>query len=419
MPGYHLWTIGCQMNKAESDTIGACLETLGYSPVLKPQDAEIIVLNTCVVRGSAERKVTGTLGWLKGLKQPGQAILVTGCFAGTPDRELETRYPQVDLFFAPGDLEALRAWLGERCGRLPGTIPPAHPGAPTAYVPIIQGCNNFCAYCIVPYRRGRERSRPLDEIVSEVSRLAASGTKEVTLVGQNVDSYGHDLPNQPDLASLLEKLDPLPGLARLRFLTNHPKDMSDRLIDSMASLPKVCEHINLPAQAGDDIILEAMHRGYTSEQYRSLVGRLRAHVPGVTLSTDIIVGFPGESDAQFQHTFDLLRDLRFHNVYVAKYSPRPGTIAARTLADDVPPEVKEERRARVEELQTALAEEHNRVLMDQILEVLVEGRKGDKWYGRTRTDKLVFFDADGELSGRLLAVRITHASPWSLQGKLT
>jgi tRNA-2-methylthio-N6-dimethylallyladenosine synthase len=418
MPGFYLWTIGCQMNKAESDAIGVCLESLGYTRVDRPADAEIVVMNTCVVRGSAERKVTGTLGWLKGLKRPGQALLVTGCFAGTPDPVLLKRYPQVDLFFAPGDLDALRAWLSERCGRLPGVIPPAHPGAPTAYVPIIQGCDNFCAYCIVPYRRGRERSRPVEDIVREVEALAATGTREITLVGQNVDSYGHDLPGKPDLAALLEKLDPLPGLARLRFLTNHPKDMSDRLIEAMASLPKVCEHVNLPAQAGDDETLKAMRRGYTAAQYRDLVGRLKARLPGIALSTDIIVGFPGESDARFENTYRLLEELRFHNVFVAKYSPRPGTLATRTLTDDVPAETKEARRARIEELQASLAMEHNRTLEGKILEVLAEGSKDAKWFGRTRTDKLVFFSAaEVELVGKMVDLRITRAAPWSLQGE--
>jgi tRNA-2-methylthio-N6-dimethylallyladenosine synthase len=414
---YYLWTIGCQMNKAESDAIGGCLESLGYSPVDNPADAEIVVMNTCVVRGSAERKVTGTLGWLKGLKRPGQALLVTGCFSGAPDPALIKRYPQVDLFFAPGDLEALRSWLGERCGRLPSLLRPTPAGAPTAYVPIIQGCDNFCAYCIVPYRRGRERSRSPEEIVAEAEALVSAGTKELTLVGQNVDSYGHDLPGQPDLASLLKKLDPLAGLARIRFLTNHPKDLSPRLIEAMATLPRVCEHINLPAQAGDDQTLLAMRRGYTSKQYRDLVERLRDRVPGIALSTDIIVGFPGESEQRFENTFHLLEDLRFHNVFVAKYSPRTGTLAARTMADDVPPEVKEERRARVEALQTTLAEQLNRSLENQVVEILVEGRKGAKWFGRTRTDKLVFFSSGDDLTGRLMDIRITSAAAWSLQGE--
>ncbi len=218
------------------------------------------------------------------------------------------------------------------------------------YVPIMQGCNNFCSYCIVPYRRGRERSRPMEEIICEVKNLVRRGVKEVTLLGQNVDSYGHDLPGNPDLADLLYQLNPLDGLLRIRFLTNHPKDMKSKLIDAVAKLDKVCEQINLPVQAGDDEILKAMRRGYTVEHYRQLIAEIRTNIPDISLSTDVIVGFPGETEAQFQNTYNLLSEIRFDMVHVAAYSPRPGTLAAREMEDNVPPEIKKERLDKIEQL---------------------------------------------------------------------
>jgi len=441
------------MNKAESSEVAACLEQAGYEATESLLDADLIFLNTCVVRQSAERKVTGTLGYLKGIgRKPGRTIVVSGCFVNSHVDDLYQRFPHVDLFYRPGAITELKSWLVQhspavrpeastgRPSRHPEAIAapssrhpepfaswpkdaggvgqPATPTPPAAYVPIIQGCNNFCSYCIVPYRRGRETSRPLPEIVAQARALALGGVREITLVGQNVDSYGHDLPDKPDLANLLEALNPIDGLTRLRFLTNHPKDMSDRLIDAMAALDKVCEQINLPAQAGDNIILERMRRGYTIEYYRDLVARIRARVPGIALSTDLIVGFPGETDEQFQHTIDLVRDIRFDNVFVAMYSPRPGTTAARDYPDDVPQEVKTARRQQVEDLQTAIATEINASLEGTALEVLVEGRKGSKWFGRTRTNKLVFFATYQNCLRHLVTVAIIGSSPWSLQGSI-
>jgi tRNA-2-methylthio-N6-dimethylallyladenosine synthase len=283
-------------------------------------------------------------------------------------------------------------------------------------VPIIQGCDNFCSYCIVPYRRGRERSRPPRDILSEVERLIGCGVKEVILLGQNVNSYGHDLPARPGLASLLSQLDQIEGLTRLRFLTSHPKDMRGSLIEAVARLEKVCEHISLPLQAGDNDILRAMRRGYTAEHYRELVRRIRDDIPGVALSTDVIVGFPGESGERFERTFDMLREFRFDTVHVAAYSPRTGTIASRRLEDNVPAEEKKQRREKIEELQEGIAAEINRRLLGQTIEILVEGRKGGRWWGRTRTDKLVFFGDEADHLGQLVEVKIEKTSPWSLQG---
>ncbi len=385
-----------------------------------------MVLNTCVVRQSAENKVLGTLGLLKGLKdeRPNLQILVTGCFVNSHTQELQRRFPHVDLLFKPGDYPELIAW-GQKQG-IPieqGLLRYARNDtrmapSPCALVPIIQGCDNFCSYCIVPYRRGREVSRPVEEIVCEVRELAKRGTREVTLVGQNVDSYGHDLPGHPDLADLLKELNSIDDLARIRFLTNHPKDISLKLIEAMASLSKVCEHLELPVQSGDNDILKAMRRGYTVERYRELVHTIRRKIPQVSLSTDIIVGFPGETEEQFEHSLSLVGEMRFDVVHVAAYSPRPGTIAWREYQDDVPAEVKKGRLNKIEELQTAIASEINSQLQGQEVEVLVEGKKGGKWFGRTRSNKLAFFEDAGDWLGQLAIVHIQKTSPWSLIGQV-
>jgi len=426
MARYFIWTIGCQMNKAESQQIAGCLDSAGYQAATSFSDADLVVLNTCVVRQSAEDKVLGTLSLLKGLKtkHPNLQILVTGCWVDSDPQELNRQFPHVDLLFKPGDYLELIAWgykqgipIEQRLLRYPrndGWMA----SSPCAFIPIIQGCDNFCSYCIVPYRRGREVSRPLDEIVCEVEELVRRGIKEVTLLGQNVDSYGHDLPGHPDLADLLNELSGIDDLARIRFLTNHPKDISLKLIEAMACLDKVCEHLELPVQSGDKDILKAMGRGYTVEQYRELVHTIRHKIPQISLSTDIIVGFPGETDEQFEHSLSLVKEMRFDVVHVAAYSPRPGTIAWREYQDDIPAEVKKERLNKIEELQTAIASEINSQLQGKEVEVLVEGRKKGKWFGRTRSNKLVFFEDAGDWLGQLARIQIAKTSPWSLGGQV-
>jgi tRNA-2-methylthio-N6-dimethylallyladenosine synthase len=401
------------MNKAESERLGSYLESHGYSATASADEAELIVLNSCVVRQSAENRVIGKLRALESIKQasPGITLAVTGCLVDSKIKRLGERFPHVDYFFRPGEYPP---WIEHA---EPDPMVSRHP-LPAAFVPIIQGCNNFCSYCIVPYRRGREKSRPLEEVVSEVSELTRRGAREVTLLGQNVDSYGHDLPQRPDLADLLDELNNVAGLARIRFLTNHPKDMSPRLIERVAHRDKVCEEISLPVQSGSNQILKAMGRGYTVERYRELVSEIRSNVPEVALSTDVIVGFPSETEGQFQETCDLLSALRFDKVHVAAYSPRPGTIAARKLADDVPFAEKRRRLRKVESLQQTIATEINAQLMARTVEVLVEGRKKDKWYGRTRSGKLVFFHSDNDYLGQLVKVHIEATSPWALQGRL-
>ena len=259
-------------------------------------------------------------------------------------------------------------------------------------------------------------SRPVKEIVCEVEALTGQGTKEVTLLGQNVDSYGHDLPGHPDLADLLKELSKIDDLVRIRFLTNHPKDINLKLIEDIASLNKVCEHLELPVQAGDDDVLKAMRRGYTVEQYRELVQSIRRKVPQLSLSTDLIVGFPGETEEQFEHSLSLVKEMRFDTVHVAAYSPRPDTVACREYQDNVPAEVKRERLRKIEELQATIASEINSELQGKQVEVLVEGTKGGKWFGRSRSNKLVFFEDDGDWLGQLAEVKIKKTSPWSLGG---
>jgi len=409
---YFVWTIGCQMNKAESERLADCFENLGYQSCTEIGQADLILLNTCVVRQSAENKVINKLHILKRLKidNPELLLMVTGCFVDPDIEKLKKNYPFVDHFFKAGSIPE---WL---------TKPACDDASPlrsgiTAYVSIIQGCNNFCSYCIVPYRRGREHSLTPDEVACEIKSLVERGVKEVTLLGQNVDSYGHDLPGKPDLAGLLARLNTIPGLLRIRFLTNHPKDMQPALVRAIAKLDKVCEQINLPVQAGDNEILKSMNRDYTVERYRELVREIRKAVPEIAMSTDLIVGFPGESESQFQSSYDLLSEIKFDLVHVAAYSPRMGTMAAREFVDDIPLEVKKERVARIEALQAELAAEINARLLDTVVEILVEGQKDGKWYGRTRSDKLVFFRSRGEFTGTLVNVKIKHTSPWSLTGE--
>jgi tRNA-2-methylthio-N6-dimethylallyladenosine synthase len=413
MGKYYIWTIGCQMNKAESERLAARFEELGYTVSRSAAEADLVVLNSCVVRQSAEDRVVNKLHDLKHLKKEKPDVMraLTGCMVDSDITGLHKKYPFIDHFFKAGEYPP---WLEK-----PDTLSlPVRP-SPSVYVTISQGCDNFCSYCIVPYRRGRERSRPVEEIVCEVRELVGRGAKEVILLGQNVDSYGRDLPGKPDLADLLVKLNGTEGLLRLRFLTNHPKDMSFKLIGAIVGLDKVCEQINLPAQAGSDETLKAMNRGYTVTQYRELVARIRENIPGAAISTDVIVGFPGETEEQFQQTLDLLSSLNFDTVHVAAYSPRTGTTAARNYTDNVPPEVKKERLGRVEKLQEKVQSEINTRLLNNTVEVLVEGRKKGKWYGRTRTDKLVFFSSVKDYHGQLVNIKIDKTSPWSLQGRIT
>jgi len=407
------------MNTADSWRIVEELEKLGYVPTKRAEDADILVLNTCVVRQSAEDKVVGRLSSLKPLKKkhPEALIAVMGCFVDDIPT-LKQNFPHVDAFFKPSNVEGLLEFIKSHQPALSFQLPTSSLQLPVScYIPIIEGCDHFCTYCIVRLRRGRERSRPMDEIVEEAKCLVQRGAREVTLLGQNVDAFGHDLPGQPGLADLLAAIHDIEGLLRIRFLTSHPADMSERIIDAVANLPKVCEHIEIPVQSGDDAVLKRMARGYTVDQYRRLVAKIRQRIPGVSLATDVIVGFPGETEEQFMNTYKLLEEIRFDAVHVAAYSPRPGTAASR-LPDDVPAEEKERRRKMIEALQEKIAGEINQQLLGETVEVLVEEKHRGKWKGRTRTHKLVFFEDDDDWRGKLAQVKITWAGPWSMQGEL-
>jgi len=408
------------MNVADSRRAAEGLERLGYRWTKWAEEADLIVLNTCVVRQSAEDKVLGRLSSLKPLKKkhPEAVIAVMGCLVDDITA-LKQDFSYVDAFFKPSDVEGLIQLVKEHRSSAANLQPPiSNIQSPiSCYVPVIQGCNHFCSYCIVRLRRGRERSRPVDEIVEEAGCLVKRGAREVTLLGQNVDAYGHDLPGQPDLADLLTAVHRIEDLWRIRFLTSHPADMKERIIDAVASLSKVCEHIEIPVQSGDDAVLKRMVRGYTVDQYCRLVAKIRERIPGVSLATDVIVGFPDETEEQFMNTCKLLEETRFHAVHVAAYSPRAGTAASR-LPDDVPQDEKERRRKIIEELQEDIAGGINQRLLGETVEALIEEKHKGKWKGRTRTHRLVFFRDDGDWRGKLAQVKITWAGPWSMQGEL-
>ncbi len=433
---YHIWTAGCQMNKADSDKLAAGLERLGLEEVARPEEADLVVLNTCSVRQHAEERAISKLGVLRKLKsRRNLTIAVMGCMVGPRTDYLQRRFPYVDVFTRPQEFDPILQAIGIDGQDLGDEFWPrtfALPGGPTAYVPVIHGCDKFCSYCIVPYRRGRERSRPIAEVQEEVEHLVARGAREVTLLGQTVEAYGHDLPDRPDLADLLRALHGFDGLHRLRFLTSYPRDMTERILRAVVELPKVCQHFSLPVQSGDDGVLERMRRGYTVAEYQQKLDLLRRLMPEAAVSTDVIVGFCGETEAEFHRTYDLLAELRFDKVHVAAYSPRPGTIAWRRLPDDVPQEVKRERLHAVEELQARIAGEINSALLGCTVEVLIEEEKGGKLAGpahplggRTRSGKLVHFGGEAGPFGGLRAgpgdlvdVVIDRTSPWSLQGGL-
>ena len=425
---YHIWTEGCQMNEADSQKLAAGLAKLGWEEAPEAEQADLAVVNTCVVRQKAEDRAVGYLAHVRRLKgqREGFQIAVMGCMVGPRTDDLRRRFPYVDVWARPQNFEAVLRHLvpdSELGGEFwPETFP--EPKGPTAFIPVVHGCNKFCTYCIVPYRRGRERSRPVGDVAREVGSVCAKGVREVTLLGQTVEAYGKDLDDKPDLADLFAAIHETPGLRRIRFLTSYPRDMTERIVRAVSDLPKVCEHFNIPVQAADNDTLARMRRGYTIEEYLEWVERIREIVPDASLSTDVIAGFCGETEAQFQRTLDLLAGVRFDKVHVAAYSPRPGTIAWRHMEDDVPQEEKMRRLHAVEALQERIGAEINAALLGTTQEVLVEGAKDGPdgrtvFSGRTRSNKLVHFRANGQATdlGDLVSVRINNSSAWALQGE--
>ncbi len=427
----YIKTFGCQMNVADSEQMAQVLAD-AYAPTDRPEEADLYLINTCAIRRKAESKVRSLLGSLQVLKQrrPHMLLGVGGCVAQQEGERLLAAVPHLDLVFGAHGICRLpemvrRAAQGRRVVdiELAREFPPQPrrrwaPGAVKALVTIMQGCNNFCSFCVVPYVRGREYSRPPREIVTEVADFLAAGGKEVTLLGQNVNSYGRGLPEPITFTELLRQIDALPGLARLRFATSHPRDLSAELIAAFGELPSLCEHLHLPVQSGADRILQAMNRGYTREDYLQKVAELRRVCPGLSLSTDIIVGFPGETEEDFQGTMDLVRQAAFDQAFSFKYSPRPQTRAA-TLPERVPAEVQAERLARLQNLLNELTFKAHRRLVGRDHEVLVEGiskRSPEELCGRLRTNQVVNFSGPRELVGQLVMVRIAEAHPHSLKG---
>ncbi len=491
LPRFHVWTLGCQMNHSDSEEMAGALLAAGCAEADTLETADLVVINSCAIREAAEHKVIGRMGAIARMKaaNPALRVVLTGCSVRADETvDLRRRYPAVDLFLRPDQEPELTVRLGlgtatsasampdattlQRVGRsvaatadrLPGTRAAAveqgtvlRRGGSHAWLPIIYGCDKTCTYCIVPFSRGPERSRPFDDVVAEARALAAAGVRDVTLLGQNVNSYGHDLApdmrfgdvqasrtlgrdlaldGRPDMAALLWAIDDIqdadgrPAIPRLRFVTSHPWDLSSRLIAAMSECPSVCEHLHLPVQAGDDGVLHRMGRQYTVDAYLDLVARLREAVPDICLTTDVIVGFCGETEAQFRQTLELLRTVRYDGVFAAAFSPRPGTPASR-LADDVPAEVKRRRLNELLDLQEGIGLERNQAWVGQQVEVLVDQVRPPRSHdheeaetalrprvaGRTRHSKLVHLDGGPELVGRFVEVRVEHAGPYALVGR--
>ena len=438
------------MNVADSQRVGSALERLGYTFTGKPEDADVIVLNTCVVRQSAEDKAYGRLSSLKPLKakKPGLVINLMGCLVGIRDNDhLRKRFPYVDVFSPPSDPGPLVAFLtqaearsselsetssrfaimdGDPSGMQPaltagkGLILPENESGRlvSVFVPVVLGCSHACTFCIIPSRRGSEHSRPAAELLDEVRSLVAQGIKEVTLLGQIVDRYGKDQPAGPNLAGLLRDLHQVEGLERIRFLTSHPNYFSEDILEAVAELPRVMPHIEIPIQAGDDEVLKKMRRGYTQAEYRAIVQKIRAYLPAGSIATDVIVGFPGESETQFLETLRLLEDLRMDVAHLARYSPRPGTVAERRFPDDVPAEEKMRRFRLLEELQEKIAGEINSQYLGKRVDVLFEEKVKGRWRGRTPTNKLVFVETAEDLHGKIVRATVTWTGPWSMQASL-
>ncbi|MFH0891698.1 MAG: tRNA (N6-isopentenyl adenosine(37)-C2)-methylthiotransferase MiaB [Candidatus Falkowbacteria bacterium] len=452
MKKYHIITIGCQMNKSDSERIASYLEDLGLILAQERPKADLVIITTCGVRASAENRIFGLIPRIR-KENPAVKIVLTGCLSEREDIKKRTGNT-VDAWMSIGDFSVINNLLSDQCqladikyqsGLKSGeylNIEPKYSSGYSAYIPIGNGCDNYCAYCVVPYARGREVYRPADDILREVGDLIKRGYKEINLIAQNVNSYKYpislpcrqagniqhpindQLSNNQKLITfplLLKSINDLDGDFWIRFSSNHPKDMNDELINILPQLNKVCEHIHLPAQAGDNDVLKAMNRHYTVEHYENLIKKIRQAVPGAAITTDIIVGFPGETREQFENTLKLFKEVKFDMAYIAQYSPRPGTAAAK-LVDDV---TQEEKKKREEELTAILREtalENNKKYLNQVVDVLVEGknRKG-KWFGRTRTEKNVEIGnwklETGNLEGKFIKVRITEAKDFGMKGE--
>lgn len=426
------------MNSADSLRVAAALEKLGYKKSPRAEEADVVVLNTCVVRQSAEDKAVGRLTSLKALKQkrPEVVINLMGCLVGIRGAaEMKARFPFVDVFSQPSDPHPLMDFLSEGHREtavardqqiedvldadfdyaLPVSV---QTDTVSALLPIVFGCSHSCTYCVIPLRRGREISRMPVDILADARKLAAQGVKEITLLGQIVDRYGMDLPDKPTLSNLLRNVCAIDSLERVRFLTSHPIWMTDELLDTVAEIPKLMPHFELPIQAGDDAVLRSMRRGYSVEQFMRIVEKIRARFNIVSIATDLIVGFPGESEAQFNNSVEAIKVMRPDMTHVARYSPRPGTYSALNMADDVPEEEKMRRFRVIESLQEEITSSINAAYLGKKIPVLFEAKHKSRWRGRTTTNKLVFAESEVDLHGLVCEAEITWAGPWSMIGRV-
>ncbi len=432
MKRYYLLTYGCQMNELDSEKMAGILEENGWDSAENLENADLVILNTCCVRAKAEDKVKGKLGQLKKLKlaKPRLLIGIGGCMMQQDNvgEKFLQQFPFVDFIFGPHTMDRLNEIVEKSCtGRVleleddrfdVPRLPIKRESSFRAWVSIIKGCENFCSYCIVPYVRGKEVSRPLGEIVSEVEEHIASGVKEVVLLGQNVNAYGRDT-GKVDFSRLLKNVDEVPGLERLRFMTSHPRDFSLELVDAISKMPRVCEHLHLPIQAGSNRILKKMNRGYTREDYLRLVEYIREKIPGASITTDIIVGFPGETEEDFALTMDVVEKARFASAFTFLYSPREGTPAA-ILSDQVPREIKKKRLNYLMERQNKISLNYNRALIGTLAQIMVEGpskKDSEIYMGRTRTNRPVVFPGQAT-PGSLQDVRLTDCNTHTLYGEL-
>ena len=432
---YHILTYGCQMNVRDSETIAGLMEAIGYCESSSPQEADIVIFNTCSVRHSAENRVYGKLGEINKFKKknPNLLIALGGCMAQLPANKSRLKKNGVDIVFGTHNIHELpllideaqsldsrvyKVW--EKEGNIIENIPSINKPGLLAYVNIMYGCNNFCSYCIVPYTRGRERSRQPDDILNEINKLSEQGYKEITLLGQNVNSYGQGLADKFDFSDLLGEASKIESIHRIRFMTSHPKDISDKLINTIASNKKLCEHIHMPLQAGSNDILKSMNRGYNREHYQDLTRKIRAAIPDVSITSDLIVGFPGESEQDFLQTLEMVEKIKFDAAFTFMYSVRTGTRAA-DLENQVTLAEKKERLSRLNELQYSIAAAVNKSLIGSVQEVLVEGlskTNPDMLTGRTRNNRILIFSGAKDLIGSFKNVRITRSTTFSLFGEL-
>ena len=421
---FAVWTIGCQMNVADSERIATALATVGFEESDDIFNSNVSIVNSCVVRQSSEDKVTSKLDQLSKHKHntndKEKIIVLMGCMVGPKTDNLQQRFPDVDLFLQPQNYEPLVNLLYEQKGiDKEGCLSnlDIKPRI-SSFVPVSHGCDKFCSYCIIPYRRGREVSREIPVIVDEVKKLADNGVKEITLLGQNVDSYGYDFSEDITLADLFEAVHEIDDIKRIRFLTSHPTDMDIRIIESIANLPKVCNSINLPFQSGSNKILETMRRGYSREEYFELIHDIRDRIPNVAMSADVIVGFCGESESDFEDTMDLMQTIKFDKLHTAIYSERKGTIAARKMKDDVHMDDKQRRYKILNDEQEKIQAELNSKYVGEVNNVMIEGLKRGKVFGRNEQDKLIYVDNPNMKEGDMVDVKIDYAGPWAMKGKV-